>query len=90
MHLMAAAAGEEERTTDADKRGFPVIRASSNCSSMAHMVIGMRIKDIWSVLNFSCDDGRDDALCVLHLNENTYHLVYLDNIHRNHRQPFER
>ena len=42
---MAAAAGEEERTTDADKRGFPVIRASSNCSPIAHMVIGMRIKD---------------------------------------------
>ena len=40
---MAAAAGEEERTTDADKRGFPVIRASSNCSPIAHMVIGMRI-----------------------------------------------
>ena len=84
MHLMAAAAGEEERTTDADKRGFPVIRASSNCSPIAHMVIGM------SVLNFSFDDGRDAAFCVLHLNENTYHLMYLDNIHRNHRQPFER
>ena len=40
---MAAAAGEEERTTDADKRGFPVTRASSNCSPIAHMVIGMRI-----------------------------------------------
>ena len=43
--MMAAAAGEEERTTDADKRGFPVTRASSNCSPIAHMVIGMRIKD---------------------------------------------
>ena len=42
---MATAAGEEERTTDADKRGFPVTRASSNCSPIAHMVIGMRIKD---------------------------------------------